>query len=260
MLMSEGTSRGNQRKFYKDGYWVKIDNYNCSEGLAEDFVSCFENTIYDFPHVIYKTAVIDIDGSKYNICFSRNMYDVGVSFVSLRHIFKQYNIPLRIFIQDDDVAVNMKNVIDTVFRLLNVDISGYLSRLLFLDALIINEDRHYMNLGVCYKDGMYFPAQCFDNGSSLFCVNWTYRKRKSLQENLQMAKSVARPFSKFFDKQIEACIKLGAKSLMINYEGLNILLKEYCNPLYSIEMNNLVKSVLKARLDYYHAKGVYVLV
>lgn len=54
-VINESSSKGNQHKFYKDGVWVKIDSRYCSEGLAEEFVSLFEDCIYDFPHVEYKS-------------------------------------------------------------------------------------------------------------------------------------------------------------------------------------------------------------
>jgi hypothetical protein len=186
--------------------------------------------------------------------------DLNISFISLRRLFKKNNIPLNIFIKNESIEVNIKNVINTVGNLTGIDISTYLFRLLLLDALIINEDRHYMNLGICTNGHNYLNASCFDNGSSLFCTNWTYRKTKSLQENLNSAKSVARPFSKFFDKQVQACINLGAKPLIINKIGLDNLLTSYYNDYYNKDMNNLIKDVLRSRLDYYKNSGVYIYV
>ena len=46
--ISESSSKGNQRKFYHNDYWIKLDNDRCNEGLAEEFVSKFENLILDF--------------------------------------------------------------------------------------------------------------------------------------------------------------------------------------------------------------------
>lgn len=114
-----------------------------------------------------------------------------------------------------------------------------------------------MNLGICIKENKFGVSQVFDNGSSLFCTNWTYRSRKSLEENIQCAMRVARPFSKFFDKQVDACIRLGAKPLLINKTGLDYLLINYHNNLYSDEQNLLIKNVLKNKLQYYYGKGVY---
>ena len=251
------SSKGNQKKFYNNGYWIKLDNENCYEGLAEDFVSKFESLIVDFNFVDYKSDLFEYRDNGYNGCISYNMFNINISFISLRNLFRKYNIPMNIFIKEDSVEKNMLNVIETVGKLTNSDIRNYIFSLLMLDALILNEDRHYMNLGVCTDGNKYITSACFDNGSSLFCTNWAYRKRKSFEENIKSAQSVARPFSKFYDKQVSACIRLGAKPLQIYKKGLDLLMINYHNPLYDDKMNNLIKAVLSDRLSYYYNKGVY---
>lgn len=37
-VVIDSSSKGNQRKFYNNGIWIKLNNDKCSEGLAEDFV------------------------------------------------------------------------------------------------------------------------------------------------------------------------------------------------------------------------------
>lgn len=260
-VVSESSSKGNQIKFYSRGYWIKLDNHKCYEGLAEDFVSRLEALIVDFPYVVYKTDSFLYNDDIYTGCYSYSMYgNKDVSFISLRHLFRSNNIPLSIFSQSDSIEENIVNVINAVMGITGVDISSYLYRLLLLDALVLNEDRHYMNLGVCFDGKIYYPALCFDNGSSLFCTNWTYRKTKSFEENISRASSVARPFSKFYDKQVSACVNLGASPLQINKRGLVDLIYNYSNSLYPLERVGLIKKVLVNRLKYYEGKGVYIFV
>lgn len=261
-VIVDSSSKGNQRKFYSNGVWIKLDSENCSEGLAEEFVSQFCSFIYDFPYVQYESSKFEYNDNEYNGCFSRNMYNrQDIVFVSFRSLLKQWGIPQNIFFKDERVEVNVRNVIDLVYQHIGLDLSDYFRRLLMLDCLIINEDRHIMNIGVCYcrSDNRYYEAPCFDNGSSLFCTNWTYRKRKTLEENIDFAKSVARPFSKFYDKQLNAIRQLGLQPLRISYNGVDRLLKEYYNPLYSRELNDRVKAALINRLNYYQNKAfIYV--
>ena len=107
-VLNESSSKGNQHKFYKDGFWVKLDNHNQSEGLAEEFISLFEDCIYNFPHVEYKSDVIMYNDNTYTGCYSYNMYcNPNISFISCRNLFTQYNIPLNIFIKEDDIARNI---------------------------------------------------------------------------------------------------------------------------------------------------------
>lgn len=256
----ESSSRGNQRKFYHNGNWIKLDSERCSQGLAEEFVSAIEGCIPAFNFVPYRSVQVVYNEDIYNACICSNMYNPDVQFVSLRSLFRHNNTPLKTFIADSDIAQNIRNVISIVHDLTGLNISGYLRDLLFLDALILNEDRHYMNLGVCSHRGRFVIAPCFDNGSSLFCVNWTYRRSKTLLENIESAKSVARPFSKFYDKQVDALLSLGATPLCISRSKLDYVLQSYSNPLYDDAKVWLIKQVLIQRLQYYLNKGVFIYV
>lgn len=260
-VLNESFSRGNQLKFYNNGYWIKLDTYGCSEGLAEELTSLLESCIQNFSHVSYKADVFEYNGVVYKGCYSYNMYGrLDVNFVSLRHLLRANDIPLNIFIKYSDIKDNIKNVVSTILSLTGLNIFDYLVRLIFLDALIINEDRHLMNLGVCYcaSDNRFYEAPCFDNGSSLFCMNWTYRKRKSLQDNLKSAQSVARPFSKFFDKQLEAFLDLGARPLQI-VRKVDTAISNYDSGIYDVDKVFLAKEVLSNRMSYYNGRVfVYV--
>lgn len=261
-VVIDSSSKGNQRKFYNNGIWIKLDNDKCSEGLAEDFVSKLCACIYDFPYVQYESSQFEYRDEVYNGCYSRNMYNrQDIIFVSFRNLLKQWGIQQNIFFRDESVEVNIKNVLELVYSRLELNLLDYFRRLLMLDCLIINEDRHIMNIGVCYckSDGKYYDAPCFDNGSSLFCTNWTYKKRKTLEENIDFARSVARPFSKFYDKNLQALLSLGCSPLRISKQGVENLLSTYHNSLYTDELNIRVKQVLVNRLNYYQNRAfIYV--
>lgn len=261
-VVIDSSSKGNQRKFYNNGIWIKLDNDKCSEGLAEDFVSKLCACIYDFPYVQYESSQFEYRDEVYNGCYSRNMYNrQDIIFVSFRNLLKQCGIQQNIFFRDESVEVNIKNVLELVYSRLGLNLLDYFRRLLMLDCLIINEDRHIMNIGVCYckSDGKYYDTPCFDNGSSLFCTNWTYKKRKTLEENIDFARSVARPFSKFYDKNLQALLSLGCSPLRISKQGVENLLSTYHNSLYTDELNIRVKQVLVNRLNYYQNRAfIYV--
>ena len=73
----------------------------------------------------------------------------------------------------------------------------------------------------------------------------------AVEENIDFAKSVARPFSKFYDKQLNALLDLGCPKLKINKSSVDYLLKNYSNKYYSDDLIARVKYILKNRLDYY---------
>ena len=64
-VISESSSKGNQCKFYNNGYWYKLDNNRCSEGLAEEFVSLVCKCIENFNCVDYKTELFNYNGEVY---------------------------------------------------------------------------------------------------------------------------------------------------------------------------------------------------
>lgn len=248
-ILSESSSRGNQHKFYSNGYWYKIDNPYCYEGLAEEFSSLVAECIYGFNSVSYRSVELEYNGDDYTGCMSQNMYTKDTQFISVRHIFKELALPL---LNTNNPYNDMKIVVDVVGRATGLDIRWYLRDILYFDCLIINEDRHYMNLGICRNGNTYCIAPCFDNGSSLFCTNWTYRRNMSFEENIRRSRSVAKPFSKFFDRHVEALEKLGTSPLVIDKRAMNSLVGEYHNPLYSEDMNYRVVRVLMEMLKVYY--------
>ena len=254
-IISESSSKGNQKKFFIDSKWVKVDN--TYEGLAENFVSYFENCIYDFPFVFYNNDFIDYGGDVVTGCYSFNMYDEYTSFVSLRKLLRDSGYSAKVFL-DGEIEDCIKNVIEIVGKITGLDLLGYFGRLFLIDSLIVNEDRHWMNLGVCYSklDG-YKVAPCFDNGCSLFCSNWYYKPKKDWSWNMNNIKSVAKPFSKFYDKQTKAVLDLGVQPLLIDYNKYNYLLNNYYNNFYSLEQNRIIKRCLSDRIEYNKSRGVF---
>ena len=250
-IQSESSSKGNQLKFYNNSLWYKLDSPYCYQGLAEEFISYIESCIMNFSYVQYQAIKGYCKDEEVRGCYCQNMYSSTTQFISFRNILRNKGISSNIFIKYDNTADNIKAVVETLYNLTGLNLLEYLKNILFLDALIINEDRHWMNLGICLTNNKYHVAPCFDNGSSLFCVNWTYRKRKSFEENIEFAKTSARPFSKFYDKQINALLSLGCSPLVIDINRLQQVINQYNNVNYDKEQVNLIKKVLINRLNYY---------
>ena len=68
LIVTGSSSKGNQVKFYHNGYWIKLDNQY--EGLAEDFISKFEKCIVDFNSVDYTTAQFEYQDEIRLGCYS----------------------------------------------------------------------------------------------------------------------------------------------------------------------------------------------
>lgn len=248
----QSSSKGNQPKYYNNGYWFKVDSYRNHEGLAEEFVSQFLCCIGGINFVTYKAVEVTLEDDYITKgCISQNMYqNTDISFTSLRSLLDLHNHKRNITFESEDIMENIKNTIYFIYTTTGIDTSLYFSQLAYLDSIILNEDRHIMNVGVCYNNrtGRFMPAPIFDNGASLFCTNWTYSQKKSLEDNIVSALRTGRPFSKFHMKQVEAFNKLGCPPLVISKSGVERLLTTYQNQLYDKELVDRVKSTLVTRL------------
>lgn len=252
----QSSSKGNQPKFYKDGYWCKIDNYGNHEGLAEELVSEFLKCVVNVTFVEYKSALLtykDINSiEKAKGCISRNMYDdVRYSFVSLRALCRREGVKQNIVIQNSNITTNILKTVGVIKEATGLDTGSYFAQLAFLDSIILNEDRHIMNVGVCYDNvsKTYVLAPIFDNGSSLFCTGWTFRSNKTLQENIERGLLTGRPFSKFHEKQVDAFLTLGFRPLMVSKSMVTSLLNNYKNDLYDEKYVRRALDVLSMRLE-----------
>ena len=84
----------------------------------------------------------------------------------------------------------------------------YLARLLTVDAVFLNEDRHMHNIAVlCDESGCYHYCPIFDNGSALLSdVTMDYPMGKDILELIPEAES--KTLSSDFDEQLEAVERL----------------------------------------------------
>lgn len=231
------TSIGNQIKWYKDGYWLKADSLGY-EGTAEEIASRLVGNS-NMPSVEYNRCKIIEDGREYRGCFCENFLNKGEQFLNFNNIFN------RTINNIDRLLVNksVSDKIDIVAEIIQVntglqDIKTYIKRVLTIDAIILNEDRHFNNIGVIYNSctNEFRYAPVFDNGMSLLSNVLEYTGIHGIE------RVKARPFSKSFSKQLNASWNCG---LNINIQGLLMDLREYRNS------NNRAYEVLLIQLRKY---------
>lgn len=165
VVLNRSDSLGTQPKYYKDGYWYKLDRMG-HEGLAEALVSdvlCCSN-ISDF--VVYERCTINgVCG-----CRSKSFLNPGEQFVTFASLYRSmrlgdlgsviYTIPT--------VEERLRFLLDFVRDVTGVDCTEYLYQILTLDMLIRNPDRHFKNLGLILGvDNKYRVSPIFDNGQGL---------------------------------------------------------------------------------------------
>ncbi len=197
IVYQEGTSEGTQIKYYKDGYWYKLDNRG-SEGLSEYLVSkllTFSN-LEESEYVLYEQGIINGKAG----CRSRNFLKGDEELVTLYRLYmNEYGQNLaEVTSKMDTMEERIAYVTDFVWESCDIDITSYFSRVFTLDALVLNEDRHFNNLALILKGSRFAPAPLFDHGVSLLTANQSINMRLSMDENVKRV--VARPFSGSFEK------------------------------------------------------------
>ncbi len=195
LITDSGTSDGTQIKYNYQNKWYKIDRYG-GEGICEELVSkVLEISDYNADeYVKYNSIRINDE----NGCVSENFLSNGETFLTI------YRLHFNILGKDPAVVTSamdyddaIEYIIDFVKKNTKVDISTYLANTFALDALILNEDRHFNNLGLIYDGAKFRPAPIFDNGKSLFIGNNKYDKNKKMSEN--KSKAFAKAFSGSFE-------------------------------------------------------------
>lgn len=194
LVRTSGTSDGTQDKYFKDDLWFKLDRYG-GEGLAETTASLIlkESGLPANQFVEYKPCLIN--GK--NGCYSKNFLGQDESFITLYRLYKNVTgRDLATVCSKMDYDDAIEYVLNFVKEQTRLDLHEYLANTFCLDMLILNEDRHFNNLGIIYNEKNFRPAPIFDNGKSFFIGNPRAKNCRTLKEKISTA--YAKAFSPSF--------------------------------------------------------------
>ncbi len=170
-MQDRQSSKGNQLKWENAGIWYKAD-YTGYEGLAEYMIShlLIKSTLkpeefvrYDLEEIKYKRQVYQ--GVK-AVLFIRGLADHNFGAV----VSKMYGNSLNQMLwKMDDAEQRLRFLEEQVERMTGLRGFGiYLNKLLTIDAIFLNEDRHTHNIAVLMNGaGMFKYCPIFDNGGGL---------------------------------------------------------------------------------------------
>ena len=209
--LGRASSKGNQLKFCRDGVWYKAD-YLGYEGLAEYTISkllAFSDLSRD-EYVDYELEQIEYNGNVYNGCKSRDFTD-GRTLITLERLFQStYGIGLnRMIYRTTDHEERLRLLVEQVERVTGIPEFGvYMSKMLTVDSVFLNEDRHTHNIAVLTDNrGNFSPAPIFDNAAGLLSdTTMDYPRAKDVFSLMQSVKS--KTFCDNFDEQTDIAEKL----------------------------------------------------
>ena len=224
-VLSEHNSKGNQLKWKFNNKWYKADylgyeslsEYICSNLLEYTNVDDFIH--YDLQKIQYKSHI-------FNGCVSENFLTDEYNIITLDKLFQAYyNLDITMkCVEFYKIEDRIKFVVNKVIEATRLDNFGeYLTLLLEMDALFLNEDRHFNNIAVLQnkETGLFEYCPIFDNGASLLSdTSLDYPIEKSLNECFEEIES--KPFAYRFEEQIDAAEHLYKVQFQYNFTMTNV--------------------------------------
>lgn len=205
------SSKGNQMKWFQDGYWYKADQFGY-ESLSEVVTSRLlkQSNIDDV--TIYEPAMIRYKRRDYRGCCSKNFRKKEEIMIPLERFFRNHTtIGLaKQLARMSNVKERIQYTEELVSNATGIkDFGKYLTTMLEMDAFFLNEDRHTNNISILYnkETDSYRLCPFYDLGLSLFAdtkVDFTLEKDYfACKQSI-----VAKPFSRDFDEQMDAANEL----------------------------------------------------
>ena len=211
------SSKGNQPKWKIGDFYYKQD-YLGYEGLVEYTVSELlkKTNLKSIEFVEYKTEIIKNGKYIRNGCVSKNFLNDNESLITLNKLYRNY-YPQRLLNKDvysiKDIVERTKYIENKVFELTGIkDFGKYFCKMIEIDAFFLNEDRHFNNIALIYKDGDYKLCPIFDNGSALLSdTMFDYKMDDDIYSLIDQVKP--KTFSDDFYEQLEAVQQINNQQL-----------------------------------------------
>jgi hypothetical protein len=248
------SSKGNQLKFFRDGYWYKAD-YTGYEGLAECVISDLLglSSLKDNEYVRYEPELIGYNNRRFNACKSRDFTD-GWQLITLERLFQTYygyGLSTMIYRCESHIE-RLKMIVEQTERIIGISEFGiYMNKLLTIDALFLNEDRHTHNIAILTKDMKeYKLAPIFDNGAGLLSdTTLDYPLSETIFKLMPRVKGAT--FCDNLDEQLDISEELYGCNINFNfsYKDVKSSVEKYNQ--YSLEIQKrVVDIVMQMRRKY----------
>ena len=249
------SSKGNQLKWENEGIWYKAD-YTGYEGLSEYIISHLlqKSTLSQKEFVLYHPEIIKYKTTTYLGVRSGNFLEDGWQLITLERLFKNFfgkSLQKSIF-QIADHESRMRFMVEQVERMTGLKGFGcYLNKLLTIDALFLNEDRHTHNIAVLMNEvGEFAYCPIFDNGAGLLAdTKMDYPLGEDIFALIEQVQ--AKTISNDFDDQLDVSEKLYGCHLKFHFtkQDVRALLDQAED--YSMEERNRVEKIIYEQMRKY---------
>jgi hypothetical protein len=250
------SSKGNQNKWYMDGVWYKADGLGY-EALAEVMVSRLLTKTNVTNFVNYEYETLEREEKRMHGCKCANfLQPEDDKILSIERLFQTFKgeSAAKAILKYEELEDRIKYVCEQVEVITGLKEFGvYLKKVITLDALFLNEDRHFHNLAVILrKDGSYRECPIFDHGAAFFSdVRGDYPLDMDLEKCYE--KIEAKPFSRDFDRQLDACDLLDGTYRFhadFNMKDVDAILQEFVG-IYEEAILDRVREVMRIQMRKY---------
>lgn len=254
-MQDRQSSKGNQLKWESEGVWYKAD-YTGYEGLAEYVIShlLMKSTLRQGEFVQYDLEQIKYKRQIYQGVKSATFLAEDWQIITLERLFqKTYGDSLnRMLWQMEDAEQRLRFLEEQVERITGLSKFGiYLNKLLTVDAVFLNEDRHTHNIAVLMNGaGKFEYCPIFDNGAGLLSdTTLDYPLGEDIFELMEEVR--AKTVSINFDEQLDASEHLYGCNLKFSFTKKDVdqLLEQAIG--YSTEIRERVQTILHRQIDKY---------
>lgn len=242
------SSKGNQLKWLNHDIWYKAD-YTGYEGLAEYVVSVIlsHSSLKEEEYTAYQTEVVCYKKNQYRACKCKNFLPYNWRLITLERLFQNvYGESLNKAVWSiSDPAERLRFLVEQTIRITDLKEFGiYMSKLMTIDALFLNEDRHTHNIAVLLDDaGSYHYCPVFDNGAALLSDTvMDYPMNEEI--NGLIRESGAKTFTRSFDEQLDIAKQLYGQYVTFSYDFGEIDLLLSAEPYYPADVKQRVCDIL----------------
>ncbi|SCW31085.1 hypothetical protein SAMN02910456_00464 [Ruminococcaceae bacterium YRB3002] len=217
-----GSSKGNQLKWMKDGVWYKADNLGY-EGLSEYVVSRLlaMSSLGSDEFITYEVCRIRYNTAEFNGCSCRHFLKPYESLITLERLFKDtysHSFYESVYMIADHEE-RLRFIVNSIADITHMDnIGAYIAKLLTIDALFLNEDRHLHNIALIKgQNNEYRLSPVFDNGASLLSdTKIDYPVGEDVFKCI--GRSRPKTFCDDYDEQVDLCEKLYGRQISFGFD------------------------------------------
>lgn len=246
------SSKGNQLKWFSGEAWYKAD-YAGYEGLAEYTISNLlrHSTLDSAEYIVYETDEIKYGHNKYLGCRSADFLPDGWQLITLERLFHNFHgesLSKSIY-NIQDLSERLRFLVDQTERICGLkDFGIYMSKLLTIDTLFLNEDRHMHNIAVLLDEyGTYHYCPVFDNGAALLS-DTTMDYPMGTEVNRLVDHVKAKTFCQDFDEQIDVAEQLYGQHIKFLFSKKQVFELLEQEKYYPQEVKTRVADIMMERM------------